>query len=255
MPLPAAVLGGIIGAAGSIGSSLLGNRGAKRRQEAADRQNIKFWQMQNAYNTPKQQMQRLKDAGLNPALIYGTSANTGVAGSVAPSRPAPYNVKDPTPSVLQSAMLTSQIDLQKSQAEKNRADAKQTTSLLGGKITNLELRNQIQTIKNDIAGKTKAQQINIIKNSSLQSSFNSKIKEMDKEAAIGGYLKGNTIYTIFAQLGIAGDDETSKIMRKALIGGLLGSQIFGNLSSSIKNLIPKKGNETYIGRIINNKSK
>ena len=31
-------------------------------------------------------------------------------------------------------------------------------------------------------------------------------------------------------------------MRKALIGGLIGSQLFGNLTSGIKNLIPKKGN-------------
>ena len=54
-----AVLGGPIGGlVGSLGSSLLGNRGARNRQKLADQQNIKFWNMQNAYNTPKQQMAR-----------------------------------------------------------------------------------------------------------------------------------------------------------------------------------------------------
>ena len=230
----------LAGLAGSLGSSLLGNRGAKRRQQLADQNNIKFWQMQNKYNDPSQQMARLKKAGLNPALIYGSGAtNTGVAGSIAPSKPAPYNIKDPVPSMLQTAMLTSQIDLQKSQAEKNRADAKQTNELLGGKVTNLELRNEIQGIKNDIAGKTKSQQINIINNSSIQSNFNSKIKEVDQDFALQGFAKGNPIGTIFAQLGIAGGGEENQMLRRALIAGLLGSQVINNLSGPLKAIITK----------------
>lgn len=42
-------------------------------QQKAD--NIKFWEMENQYNSPIMQMQRLKDAGLNPNLVYGTGAN------------------------------------------------------------------------------------------------------------------------------------------------------------------------------------
>ena len=245
-------MSGLLGILGTIGSSIISNRGAKRRQEQADQQNIKFWKMQNQYNTPKQQMQRLQDAGLNPALIYGSgSANTGVAGSVAPSKPAPYNVKDPTATAMQTAMFSAQLENIKSVTKKNNAESARTLGLTPGQITNLELRNEIQGIKNTIAGKTQQEQINIIRQSSLQSNFNTKIKEVDKDLAITGYPKGQTIYTIFAQLGIAGDDEFSKTMRKALIGGLLGSQIFGNLSQSIKNLIPKKGNITNIGSIYN----
>ena len=233
-------MSGLLGVLGSLGASIISNRGAKSRQKTADQNNIKFWQMQNKYNDPAQQMARLKKAGLNPALIYGSGAtNTGVAGSIAPSKPAPYNIKDPVPSMLQTAMLTSQIDLQKSQAEKNRADAKQTTELLGGKVTNLELRNEIQGIKNDIAGKTKAQQINIINNSSIQANFNTKIKEVDQNFAIQGFAKGNPIGTIFAQLGIAGGGEENQMLRRALIAGLLGSQVINNLSGPLKAIITK----------------
>ena len=56
--------GGLPGAILSGATSLIGNRGARRRQQQADQQNIEFWKMQNAYNTPKMQMQRL------PVLIF-----------------------------------------------------------------------------------------------------------------------------------------------------------------------------------------
>jgi len=113
-------LAGLLG----VGASLLSNIGARKRQRRADAQNIKFWDMQNKYNSPKEQMARLKDAGLNPNLIYGAKANTGIAGAVAPSKASPYNVKDPTPTALQAAMLTSQINLANSQAGKNNAEEK-----------------------------------------------------------------------------------------------------------------------------------
>jgi hypothetical protein len=139
--------------------------------------------------------------------------------------------------MMQTALLTSQIDLQKSQAEKNRADAKQTEELLGGKKTNLDLRNEIQSIKNYIAGKTTAQQINIIKQSSLQADFNTKIKEIDQQFALEGFVKGNPIGTIFAQLGINGGGEENQLLRRALIAGLLGSQVINNLSGPLTKII------------------
>lgn len=39
--------------------------------------NLEAWNMQNAYNTPKAQMERLELAGLNPRLIYGSGAGGG----------------------------------------------------------------------------------------------------------------------------------------------------------------------------------
>lgn len=40
------------------------------------------WEMQNAYNSPAAQMERLKAAGLNPNLVYGTGAATSNAAPV-----------------------------------------------------------------------------------------------------------------------------------------------------------------------------
>ena len=125
-----AVLGGPIGGlVGSLGASLIGNRGAKNRQQLADRKNIQFWEMQNAYNTPKQQMARLKDAGLNPNLIYGSNANTGVAGSVSPSKASPYNIQNPVPSAVQTALMGAQINNLNSVTAKNRAETARTVGM------------------------------------------------------------------------------------------------------------------------------
>lgn len=53
------------------------NYGAQLQAQAY---NERMWQMQQDYNTPAAQMQRLKEAGLNPNLAYNM-ANTGNASS------------------------------------------------------------------------------------------------------------------------------------------------------------------------------
>ena len=131
MPIPAAVLGALIGTAGSLGSSIASNKGALRRQRLADRENIRFWNMQNQYNHPKAQMERLQKAGLNPNLIYGSSVAgaTGSAGSIAPSKAAPYNITNPVPTTIAAALAPSQ-------EAKNRADEIKTLAdaNLSGKL-------------------------------------------------------------------------------------------------------------------------
>lgn len=56
--------------------------------------NIKFWQMQNEYNTPQAQMQRYEQAGLNKNLIYG-QGNSGNAGSISTPDVQPVQFKSP----------------------------------------------------------------------------------------------------------------------------------------------------------------
>lgn len=55
---------------------------------------VAFWDKQNAYNTPEQQMQRFRDAGLNPHLIYG-QGNSGNAGSIPVPDVSPVNFREP----------------------------------------------------------------------------------------------------------------------------------------------------------------
>lgn len=62
--------------------------GAKKRRRherdiasRAQQHNIDMWKMQAAYNHPTEQMARLKEAGLNPNLIYGEGA-AGASGQM-----------------------------------------------------------------------------------------------------------------------------------------------------------------------------
>lgn len=51
--------------------------------ELQRKNNLEFWNMQNAYNHPKMQMARLREAGLNPLLVYGHGSVAGnTAGAI-----------------------------------------------------------------------------------------------------------------------------------------------------------------------------
>lgn len=56
---------------------------------------LEDWDRQNAYNTPAQQMQRLREAGLNPHLIYGGGQPTNTSSNVNTSPGAEWNPKTP----------------------------------------------------------------------------------------------------------------------------------------------------------------
>ena len=51
----------------------------KKLQDNAFAHNVEMWNMQNAYNTPSAQMERLQAAGLNPNLVYGNGGATNTA--------------------------------------------------------------------------------------------------------------------------------------------------------------------------------
>lgn len=50
--------------------------------------NVEMWNMQNQYNSPTAQMSRLRQAGLNPNLVYGSGVTGNNAGSTPQYQPA-----------------------------------------------------------------------------------------------------------------------------------------------------------------------
>lgn len=50
---------------------------------------LEMWNRQNEYNLPKNQIQRLTDAGLNPNLVYGNGTVQGLISAPAPQYHAP----------------------------------------------------------------------------------------------------------------------------------------------------------------------
>lgn len=72
----------------SLGGDLLGGIFGAIDGAASRAWQEKMWHMQNEYNSPKAQIARLKEAGLNPAMMYSNGSAGGPSASV-PSAPAP----------------------------------------------------------------------------------------------------------------------------------------------------------------------
>lgn len=98
--------------------------------------NLDFWRMENQYNSPEMQMQRLKQAGLNPNLVYGNGATAQGGQISSPSQTASNSTKtaDIRPQIMldlydlkvkdaQANLLNQQAETQKTQREVNAVQA------------------------------------------------------------------------------------------------------------------------------------
>lgn len=68
----------------------------KEMYEKQKADNLEFWNMQNTYNSPQEQMKRLQAAGLNPNLVYGDGATGNVASAPESATPKEFAQKAPT---------------------------------------------------------------------------------------------------------------------------------------------------------------
>lgn len=91
---PISIAAGIIGIGTGIYNTITGRKDRKenikiQQSEArrAEQVDLERWHLQNQYNSPTAQMSRLRQAGLNPNLIYGRGA-TQTAGAVGAAREA-----------------------------------------------------------------------------------------------------------------------------------------------------------------------
>jgi hypothetical protein len=126
-----------------LGGSLLQHSLNQRSQKKAFEQNVQFWQNKfdqtNAYNHPVQQMARMKQAGLNPALMYGQSA-TGATGTA-------QSQSSEGAKAAQMSGGMNQLGLMSLQAEQIKADTlvKQQDASLRGVQVGTELARKAKT--------------------------------------------------------------------------------------------------------------
>lgn len=129
-----------LSALGNIGSSLFGafynanqskiNRNFQREMyERQYKDALDFWKLQQDFNSPSNQLNRLLSAGLNPLLMYGEGGVTNVANSAAqtPSQPsgaqASYSFTNPFETAqyllidAQRQKLTAEADKVKSETD------------------------------------------------------------------------------------------------------------------------------------------
>lgn len=151
MPLPA-IVPIIASLAGSVGGTLLNNRANRR---AYDRN--------NAYNHPSMQMARLKDAGLNPHLVYGG----GVQGASGTSS-SPQDVEKYDPPVDFMSQLQSHVAQRRMLAE----------------IPNIEKQSSVMDADIALKGSQTADNIARTARSTFDLAQADRLKDISAEAAV-----------------------------------------------------------------------
>jgi hypothetical protein len=103
MPIPLPVIIGAGAALAGITGGILGNRSRKKEAERARAYDLNMFDRVNAYNDPKSQMERLRNAGLNPNLVYGGSSGqtAGTASSLPGAKPPDIQNIDPSSQMMQ----------------------------------------------------------------------------------------------------------------------------------------------------------
>ncbi len=115
-------LGSVIGTVGNIAGTFLQNTMNKKAATKAYQREVELWNMNNEYNSPAMQVQRLKDAGLNPALIYGTGASVATGNSKGAAH-APQSAPVSAPKIDLLAGLQFNQDMKLKQAQIDQVEA------------------------------------------------------------------------------------------------------------------------------------
>jgi hypothetical protein len=207
--------------------SQVGMQDAKnlRQYNRQRKDNLTDWHRQNQYNSPVQQMARLKEAGLNPALMYGKSGGTGQATSP----PSKTEMATGVVPDLNSGMKYAELELMKSNMKNNESQTdlntlrgateaqnaallaeqtgktaaeKQTaqaTADLATELTNAALQAQLIDIQGKSVGieKTKAETANV-KQSTAESK--NRVKVANSQLAINLKLSNAQVSNIEANI-------------------------------------------------------
>lgn len=141
-------LGAISAGSGIIGA--LSNIGARKKEH---KRNIDLWRMNNEYNHPSSQMARLREAGLNPNLIYGDSVSGASGTSSSPPPTAEHrtaNIGNPIANYQRVESTKLQNDNLRAQNTVLQADA----DLKAVQAIKTALEGDIKGIDKDVAEET-----------------------------------------------------------------------------------------------------
>ena len=238
----------IAGSAGGIGmglvSGLFGLGANRKRAQESEKQrkwSESMWERQNAYNTPENQMKRLKQAGLNPALMYG-QGTTGNAEKALPYQQA--QIENLGPAIAQSAAAGAQIDLTRNLAAKAKAEKNNIEA--GTLLTNEQTQKTIADRLNIDAQKAKTIQETLnLKTEGEVLEFTKAIKALELARGKKGTLKGDALGNLFEVLNL--DPKNSESDRALITGALtayFGSKVAKDLMQGISSLRWPFGNKT-----------
>lgn len=161
--------------------------------------NIANWQRQNQYNSPVQEIARLRSAGINPDLFYSSGAS-GISSANIPGPSASSGMQQGSTGSFgqptqQAMLLDSQKKLLDSQTAKNLADANQTNQLTPWVTENIKSTLAL----NEANAKVLNENVEKIRNETELLRWQSNITK--NESQISDALRDSTIATRLSELG------------------------------------------------------
>lgn len=153
-----------IGSAIDAGSGIIGNAFNMFAVGQQNRYNTEMWNKTNEYNSPKNQVSRMKEAGLNPALMYGSGSSGGGQAS-----PAPLTDKKTVDLSQVGGIIKTYLGLKKmdTDIENTRANTKRTGVLTQGDL----IGNELKETEYKYADQLKASQASEAENRDMQTGY------------------------------------------------------------------------------------
>ena len=220
---------GLPGAIFGMASSLFTQGAEKKAATSAFQRQKDLFDYQAAYNTPANQIKRLKDAGLNPALMYGKGTMGNVEGM-----PSVQKANVTGPDLAQSAAVGAQLSLVNAQKNKLQEEA------------DLIRNQQVLTNANAIKAVSENLKIQADKAKVIQETLNLKtggdilefekaVKSLEALRAEKGILKGDTIGNILSILNLdpinnPGDRQLIQIALGAYFGASVADKFIKALT-------------------------
>ena len=228
------LIAGGLGAVSSLFNSFMNRRSVADANAANERLSWSQWHATNAYNHPKAQMQRFREAGLNPNLIYGQMSNVPPPAFVR-STPVP-GLDIGMDKVADAIQNAESFELQRASTEHNMVmseaglalQARRLNSDLDLKSRELDLQEQLLPYKID-----QIRTGNELNRFTLAALLNPSLKT-DPNTIRGQY---NRIvnhpnfdklpwYTRWYSRGVNAISELlDHPIAKSIVGGLVGSQL------------------------------
>lgn len=221
----------VIGGATGLFGQAISNAASKRAATVAFKRQKELFDYQNAYNTPANQMKRLKDAGLNPALMYG-QGTTGNATGFAGVAKADVSGVD----LAQSAAAGAQLSLLNAQKTKLKEEAGllRNQQVLSNAQAKLAVEN-ILNVKSDTA--RKIQETLNLKTQGDILQVEEMLKKIEKVRADKGTIKGDALGNILTILNL---DPVNNEADRTLIQIALTAYFGANAASKIIGALPFK---------------